>query len=597
MRPKQKQNAKETLIRVKELCNELLRLCHKSPEASNFLDYFGSLKSVTSTIEGFQKNLSIVEAISKGDREIKLKSLEHKYKDYLECKISIQNSESAGFGLRAEEPIKKNTRLLHVPAEDMLYLKNLTTQLPKFLVKDPIFCGMNNVALSIATLHELSLGEKSKFKEYISSLPSTYSTVAYLSVDDFAVVDGFPAAELVLNTYRNICRQYAYFYLLFDRMKDEIVLPNYMKSFCFKDYQWAISTVMSRNNMIPGNEGEVLCLIPLWDMINHKQGQLTTDFDPASRSLVFYATESYEKGDEIFMDYGKRTSTEFLLYSGFVPEINRFHKVPIKLGLSKYDKLLTLRTRVLEKQKLSSEINVSVSSPDESPLPVDFFVFGRVFVMSESELQFALKADESTDNILSNVLSDNRIDNAARKFIEDRLTCLVRAYKSRLEKKLQSAQVKGPLHEHEDKAEMAAPSGLTQQPLYGGALEIQLPSPANDVSNFRQVPDNQEIFVNPANNQSIIVDILEALSEPDLVEAVKFHFQEIAECNSATETIVDSVEVQNIPGCPSAVLLRGKQKTAKFNREDSDTVAISIMLYRFTQFASDILVCFNDPIL
>nr|CDS32961.1 ran guanine nucleotide release factor [Hymenolepis microstoma] len=143
---------------------------------------------------------------------------------------------------------------------------------------------------------------------------------------------------------------------------------------------------------------------------------------------------------------------------------------------------------------------------------------------------------------------------------------------------------------------MAAPSGLTQQPLYGGALEIQLPSPANDVSNFRQVPDNQEIFVNPANNQSIIVDILEAISEPDLVEAVKFHFQEIAECNSATETVVDSVEVQNIPDCPSAVLLCGKQKTAKFNKEDSDIVAISIMLYRFTQFTSDILVCFNDPI-
>lgn len=27
----------------------------------------------------------------------------------------------------------------------------------------------------------------------------------------------------------------------------------------------------------------------------------------------------------------------------------------------------------------------------------------------------------------------------------------------------------------------------------------------------------------------------------------RLHFQEIAECNSATETIVESVEVQNIP--------------------------------------------------
>ncbi|KAM3179114.1 hypothetical protein ACTXT7_001252 [Hymenolepis weldensis] len=144
---------------------------------------------------------------------------------------------------------------------------------------------------------------------------------------------------------------------------------------------------------------------------------------------------------------------------------------------------------------------------------------------------------------------------------------------------------------------MAALNGLTLKPLYGGALQIHLPSPAIDVSNFRQVPDNQEIFVNPANNQSIIVDILEALPESDLVEAVKLHFQEIAECNSATEIIVDSVEVQNIPDSPPAVLLHGKQKAGKFNREESDIVAISIMLYRFTQFTSDILVCFNDPIL
>lgn len=36
------------------------------------------------------------------------------------------------------------------------------------------------------------------------------------------------------------------------------------------------------------------------------------------------------------------------------------------------------------------------------------------------------------------------------------------------------------------------------------------------------MPDNQEVFVNPENNQSIIVDILEAVPEADLIEAVKW---------------------------------------------------------------------------
>ncbi|KAM3179115.1 hypothetical protein ACTXT7_001253 [Hymenolepis weldensis] len=417
---KQKSNIKGFQARVQDLCKELLRQCQTPPEASNALDYFRSLKSVTDNIYSFQRNLSIVESMLSGDRKVQLMNLEQKYKDYFECKISIQDSGNAGFGLHADEPIEKNTRLLHVPVKDMLFLKNLTTPLP--------------------------------------SLPSTYSTLAYLTADDFAIIEGFPAAELVLNTYRNICRQYAYLYLLFDRMKNETVLPNYMKSFCFKDYQWAISTVMSRNNMIPGNEGGVLCLIPLWDMINRKQGeylkvkrpqiiQLTTDFDPASQSLVFFAMESYQKGDEIFMDYGRRTSTEFLLYSGFVPETNRFHKVPIKLGLSRFDKLMALRTQVLVQLKLSSVINVSVSSEDESFLPSDLIAFARIFVMNEDELQLTLKSNDNMKNLLSMVFSDNRIDNEARKFIEGRLNLLVSGYELRLGKNLQSVQVKGQFHE------------------------------------------------------------------------------------------------------------------------------------------------------
>lgn len=38
---------------------------------------------------------------------------------------------------------------------------------------------------------------------------------------------------------------------------------------------------------------------------------------------------------------------------------------------------------------------------------------------------------------------------------------------------------------------------------------------------FRQVPDSQEVFINSASNQSIIVDILELVETPDPVEAAK----------------------------------------------------------------------------
>ena len=43
-------------------------------------------------------------------------------------------------------------------------------------------------------------------------------------------------------------------------------------------FSWAISTVMSRNNALPSlgsGDGKLLCLIPLWDMINHKPNQVS----------------------------------------------------------------------------------------------------------------------------------------------------------------------------------------------------------------------------------------------------------------------------------------------------------------------------------
>ncbi|VDD83108.1 unnamed protein product [Mesocestoides corti] len=142
---------------------------------------------------------------------------------------------------------------------------------------------------------------------------------------------------------------------------------------------------------------------------------------------------------------------------------------------------------------------------------------------------------------------------------------------------------------------MEAITGLIQKGLFGGAFQISLPSSAQDVSLFRQVPDNQEVFVNPSNEQSITIDILEAVTPNDLAAAVVAHFEDTVECNSASSSAVESIEVQSNPDGPPAVLLRGWQKVSKFNQAQEDHVAITIMLYRFLDHSADVLVCFNNP--
>jgi hypothetical protein len=49
----------------------------------------------------------------------------------------------------------------------------------------------------------------------------------------------------------------------------------------------------------------------------------------------------------------------------------------------------------------------------------------------------------------------------------------------------------------------------TSRALYGGAMSARLPDRYVDVSDFRPVPDNQEMWTDASRDESVIVEILE----------------------------------------------------------------------------------------
>lgn len=51
--------------------------------------------------------------------------------------------------------------------------------------------------------------------------------------------------------------------------------------------------------------------------------------------------------------------------------------------------------------------------------------------------------------------------------------------------------------------------------LFGGAMEILVPNGFLDVSEIRQVPDNQEVFVSNYSDASLIVELLETPVKPE----------------------------------------------------------------------------------
>ena len=84
--------------------------------------------------------------------------------------------------------------------------------------------------------------------------------------------------------------------------------------------------------------------------------------------------------------------------------------------------------------------------------------------------------------------------------------------------------------------------------LFGGALSASVPASFADVSDIRQVPDHQEVWLDRNGFTSIVFEILERVEKPD-VEALKYHLQDIVEEDEGEMRIWTSSEAhfQKLP--------------------------------------------------
>ncbi|KAI8083298.1 uncharacterized protein B0P05DRAFT_50119 [Gilbertella persicaria] len=145
---------------------------------------------------------------------------------------------------------------------------------------------------------------------------------------------------------------------------------------------------------------------------------------------------------------------------------------------------------------------------------------------------------------------------------------------------------------------------MNTQPLFGGAIVAPLPGSFLDASQFRQVPDNQEVFVDTNTQQSLIFELLEQV-ESKQHDAIKFHFQQLADDNEASESTVSFVDTLNTqqvaPLLPfdstEIYILQGTQKIAKFNESKAyNTVEIIMAVVRLTKAQTDFVISVNAPI-
>ncbi|XP_029317108.1 LOW QUALITY PROTEIN: actin-histidine N-methyltransferase-like [Cottoperca gobio] len=274
----------------------------------------------------------------------------------------------------------------------------------------------------------------SSWLPYIRSLPLEYDTPLFYQQDEVQVLLGTQAVQDVLSQYKNTARQYAYFYKLVQTHPAASKLP-LKDSFTFDDYRWAVSSVMTRQNQIPTEDGSriTLALIPVWDMCNHTNGLITTGYNLEDDRCECVALQDYKENEQIYIFYGTRSNAEFVIHNGFFFQDNAHDRVKIKLGVSKSERLYAMKAEVLARAGIPASCIFALHC-NEPPISAQLLAFLRVFCMTEEELNDYLLGDRAINKIFTLGNSEFPVswENEIKlwTFLETRAALLLKTYKT-----------------------------------------------------------------------------------------------------------------------------------------------------------------------
>uniref|UniRef100_A0A8B9MZF4 protein-histidine N-methyltransferase n=1 Tax=Accipiter nisus TaxID=211598 RepID=A0A8B9MZF4_9AVES len=419
------------------LISELLQKCSSpTPGPGKEWEEYVQIRSLVEKIRKKQKGLSVVFDGKRDDYFPELIKWATENGASTEG-FEIANFEEEGFGLKATREIKAEELFLWVPRKLLMTVESAKNSvLGSLYSQDRILQAMGNITLAFHLLCERA-NPNSFWLPYIQTLPSEYDTPLYFEEDEVQYLQSTQAIHDVFSQYKNTARQYAYFYKVIQTHPNASKLP-LKDSFTYDDYRWAVSSVMTRQNQIPTEDGSrvTLALIPLWDMCNHTNGLITTGYNLEDDRCECVALQDFKAGEQIYIFYGTRSNAEFVIHSGFFFDNNSHDRVKIKLGVSKSDRLYAMKAEVLARAGIPTSSVFALHST-EPPISAQLLAFLRVFCMSEEELKEHLIGERAIDKIFTLGNSEFPIswDNEVKlwTFLEARASLLLKTYKTTVE--------------------------------------------------------------------------------------------------------------------------------------------------------------------
>eukprot|EP01095_Lingulamoeba_sp_RSL-Kostka_P014904 TRINITY_DN666_c0_g2_i2.p1 TRINITY_DN666_c0_g2~~TRINITY_DN666_c0_g2_i2.p1 ORF type:complete len:194 (-),score=62.05 TRINITY_DN666_c0_g2_i2:52-633(-) len=147
-------------------------------------------------------------------------------------------------------------------------------------------------------------------------------------------------------------------------------------------------------------------------------------------------------------------------------------------------------------------------------------------------------------------------------------------------------------------------------------MEILIPKNFVDISMYKPIGDNQEVFGNADTDQAIIIELVSSLDDVYNNEIGEFHFTEIAKnnnCENENQVIdVFNLTEEDLPnfsfedsnnnqgGSPvltHGCVVLGKQHVSKGREESKNHVNLYLAVLRFPSIQTEILISFSDAVI
>jgi len=134
--------------------------------------------------------------------------------------------------------------------------------------------------------------------------------------------------------------------------------------------------------------------------------------------------------------------------------------------------------------------------------------------------------------------------------------------------------------------------------LFGGAIHSDFPATYEDVSYFRQLPDNEEVFVESSTDACLVLEILDFSANVADGDIAEFQFTDIAESNESLQfTVEEKGEV--LVGNGKIWYCGGVQNgVVKFRERETrgNDIYVWVGVLRLPEHTADLVLSVTAPI-